>query len=172
MAPTNAFHNSRRPGRFRQAASLLGKEIREAGESRGFTVSRVLTHWSEIVGEELARSARPVEISYGREGLGATLTVLTTGAMAPIVEMQKPAIKDRVNACYGYAAISRVRVTQTSPTGFSEGRAEFKAAPTALGAPSEQLKSKADALASQVEDNGLRSALSALAANVLKRNSP
>ncbi len=49
---------------------------------------------------------RPVKVGYPREGLGATLTLLTRAADAPMVQMQLPVIKDKVNACYGYAAIS------------------------------------------------------------------
>jgi len=115
----------RRMRGFEQASSLLSTRIREAGEARGFAVTRLLTHWEEIAGPAIASIARPVEISYGRGGFGATLTLLTTGAQAPMLEMQKEALREKVNATYGYAAISRVRITQTAPTGFSEGHAEF-----------------------------------------------
>ena len=57
---------------FKRTATLLGDRIRKAGESRGFAVSRVLTHWAEIVGSDLAQMCRPVEVSYGRGGFGAT----------------------------------------------------------------------------------------------------
>ena len=35
---------------------------------------------------------------YGKGGMGATLTLLTTGPMAPMVEMQKERLRERVNA--------------------------------------------------------------------------
>ena len=154
---------------FAQTSSLLQGRIRKASESRGFAVSRVLTHWPEIVGEATAAIARPVEVGYGRGGLGATLTILTTGPHAPMVEMQKAAIRDKVNACYGYNAISRIRITQTAPTGFAEGQASFagRARPAAPAArpPSPE----ASALARDVADTELRLAIEALAANVLSR---
>lgn len=163
---------TRRKG-FRQAASLLGREIREAGESRGFAVSRVLTHWADIAGAELAEHTQPVDISYGRDGFGATLTVLTTGAYAPMVDMQRTQLKDRVNACYGYAAIARIKVTQTAPQGFADGRAVFQAAASEQQSPvvSPEQKARAVRLAAPVEDDGLRKALSALGTNIIKRNS-
>ncbi len=73
---------------FKLTATLLTDRIRLAGETRGFAVSRVLTGWPEIVGDDIAAIARPVNVSYGRGGFGATLTVLTTGAQAPMLEMQ------------------------------------------------------------------------------------
>ena len=59
---------------FAQTASLLAPRIRAAAEGRGFAVTRLLTHWAEIVGEAIAAAARPVNVSYGRDGFGATLT--------------------------------------------------------------------------------------------------
>ena len=105
------------PGRrmrgFEAASGLLRDKIRSLGESRGFAVSRLLTHWAEVVGDEVAATARPVKIGYGKGGMGATLTLLTTGAVAPVLQMQLPAIREKVNACYGFNAISRIHITQT-----------------------------------------------------------
>ena len=158
----------KRRGGFKRAATLVQSRIRSAGESRGFAVSRLLTHWPDIVGPDIARAARPVEVTYGR-GIGATLTILTTGAEAPMLEMQKETIRERVNACYGYAAISRVRLTQTAATGFSEGRADFDHAPKApqQDIVPEAVQQKANAAASGVSDPSLRSALERLGTHIL-----
>ncbi len=155
---------------FEHASHLMQKDIRKAGETRGFAVTRLLTHWAEIVGEQTAKMARPVKVSYGREGLGATLTVLTTGAQAPMLQADLPRIKDRVNACYGYAAISRIRITQTAPTGFAEGQVVFGHRPSAPQGPDPASKSRARDLALGVADDSLRCALEALGANVYARS--
>ncbi|MGB3278029.1 MAG: DUF721 domain-containing protein, partial [Pseudorhodobacter sp.] len=117
--------NTRRMRGFEAASGLLKERIRTAGEARGFAVTRLLTAWAEIVGADVAAITRPVKVGYGKGGLGATLTLLTTSANGPMVQMQLPAIKEKVNACYGYAAISRITITQTAPSGFAEGQAEF-----------------------------------------------
>ena len=142
--------------------------IRQASEGRGFSQSRVLTHWAEIVGQDVARCAQPVNVSYAKGGLGATLTLLTTGAHAPILEMQKEQIRERVNACYGYGAISRVRITQTAPTGFGDERASFRHAPR-TSTPDSTVRDAAKALAQNCRDDELREALVALGANVLSK---
>jgi len=156
---------------FERTASLLTTRIRKAGEARGFAVSRLLTHWEEVVGPEIAAIARPVEVSYGRSGgFGATLVLLTTGAQAPMLEMQKERIREKVNATYGYAAISRVRITQTAPTGFAEGQAQFtRASPPAPVQPDPEIAARAHQTTAGVHDENLRTALESLAQNVLSR---
>ncbi|MEL6570052.1 MAG: DciA family protein [Pseudomonadota bacterium] len=154
---------------FARASGLMQPRIRKASEDRGFAVSRLLTHWAEVVGDATAQIATPVNVSYTKGGMGATLTVLTTGAHAPMLEMQKDQIRDKVNACYGYRAISRVRITQTAPTGFADGKVQFKARPK----PNVQLSPDAEAAASKmsgdVTNPELRLALAQLGAKVLSK---
>jgi len=156
---------------FKRTSALLQPSIRRAAESRGFAQTRLLTHWPEVAGEAIAAIARPVDISYGRQGMGATLTLLTTGAQAPVLEMQKEALRERINAVYGYNAIARIRLTQTAPTGFAEGQADFthrhKATPTA---PAPETRARAEEIVAPVADDSLRAALERLAHNVLTRS--
>jgi len=157
---------------FSQTSRLLQGRIRTASEARGFAVTRLLTHWDEIVGQATAQIARPVNVSYGREGMGATLTILTTGPQAPMLEMQKEQIREKVNACYGYRAISRVRITQTAPTGFAEGQAVFgNAPPKTEPRPDPKIADAAAAATCNVKNADLRLALEALANNVLRKQS-
>mgnify|MGYP001823974319 CR=1 FL=1 len=167
--------NAKKPRRsrgFRQAGALVEREIREIGETRGFAVSKLLTHWAEIAGEGLAGRTRPVDVRYGRSGLGATLTVLTTGAEAPMVEMEKEKLRARVNACYGYNAISRIKITQTAPTGFAEGKADFDHAKTRTEPepPAAADIARAARTAAPVDNPELRAALENLGARILSRH--
>lgn len=165
----------RKPGTgkgFARAAQILSGQIRKAGETRGFAVTRLLTHWTEIAGEDIAAIARPVEVSYGREGFGATLLLLTTGPNAPILEMQKDKLRERVNATYGYNAISRIRITQTHATGFAEGHVDFEHRPkTPQSAPPDPaVKRVASQATGDIADSSLRTALETLGENVLSRS--
>ncbi len=164
---SNAQTKRRKRG-FEQAGALASGRIRKASETRGFAVSRLLTHWADVVGPDVARVARPVEVKYGR-GFGATLTLLTTGAEAPMLEMQKDAIRERVNACYGYAAIQKVRITQTAATGFAEGRAVFEPA-QARKVAERAVTPEAERATRHIEDKGLRAALERLGTNVLSHS--
>ena len=157
---------------FEPAFGLMKQAVRVAGESRGFAVARLLTHWAEVAGEDMARKTRPVKIGYGKGGMGATLTLLVKASEAPMVQMALPVLKERVNSVYGYAAISHIHLTQTAATGFAEGQAEFTPAPKAAKAPDPVTRAKAEAVAGVVADPGLRAALEQLAENILTRRRP
>ncbi len=155
---------------FKRTSALLTGRIRTASESRGFAQSKLLTHWAEVVGDDIAAIAHPVEVSYARGGMGATLTLLTTGAQAPMLEMQKEQLRSKVNSVYGYNAIARIRVTQTAPTGFAEGQVAF--GHRKADAPKEvdpSLKARAVETTAPVADEGLRAALERLGTNVLTK---
>lgn len=159
---------TRRQRGFEPAGGLVREPIRAVGEARGFAVARLLTHWAEVAGEEMALKTRPVKIAYGK-GFGATLTLLVKAAEAPMVQMALPVLQERVNAVYGYAAVSHIHLTQTAPTGFAEGQAEFAPKPKAAPEPAPELKARAVEVAAAIGDADLRAALEQLGQNILNR---
>lgn len=163
----------RRMRGFEPAAQLIAARVRNVGESRGFAVARLLTHWPEVVGPEIAAHSRPVRISHGK-GMGATLTLLVAGARAPLVQMQLEQIRDKVNACYGFNAVSRIVLTQTAPVGFgqegfAEGQAEFIAAPRRPAPPDPARVAQAEGIAHGFDNPALSAAMRQLALNILSR---
>ncbi len=169
--PKTANQSERRIRGFERTSGLVQGQIRKASEKRGFAETRLLTHWVEIVGEDVSNMAIPVNVGYAQGGFGATLTLLTTGSFAPMLQAELPKIKDKVNACYGYAAIARIRITQTAPTGFAEGKVAFRPAPKATPVgPDPKTAAAAQEVAAKVNDDSLRQALEALGQNVLSRN--
>lgn len=168
-APVPQPNPQRRMRGFEATFGFVKDPIRAVGEKRGFAVTRLLTHWPDVVGQDLALTTRPVKIGYSRDGFGATLTVLVSSAHAPMVQMQLPKIIERVNAVYGYAAISKISLTQTAPTGFAEGQAEFSPAPKVAKAVDPAIRAQAVETAAPIGDAGLRAALEALAQNILTR---
>jgi hypothetical protein len=169
MAPPRQTEtpDTRRRRGFERASSLVAAHLRAPAEKRGFAEARLLTHWADIVGAEIAEVAVPLRISYGR-GFGGTLVLLTTGANAPVLEMRGSEIVEKVNACYGYRAVVRIQVTQTAPTGFSEGRVAFghKPPPPAKEPDPARLAAATEGL-DGIENEGLRAALEALARKVV-----
>jgi len=153
----------------RRVSSLVERDMRRLGEKRGFSETKLLTHWEEIVGSETAAICRPVKVGFPRGGFGAVLTVLTTGAQAPMLNMQLPRIVEKVNACYGYNAISRITLTQTAPTGFADGQAEFTPQRKSKPAPSAEAKAQDRRQTADVGDTGLRDSLERLAANIISK---
>ena len=169
---TSPSNYAKRGKGFTRTSTLLRGRIRDASASRGFAQSQLLTRWDETVGPDIARIARPVEVTYARGGMGATLVLLTTGANAPMLEMEKEKLRTRVNGVYGYNAIARIRITQTAPTGFADGKVAFGAAPKpqAPDGPSPEDRAAAAKAVAPVEDNSLRIALENLGANIKSRS--
>lgn len=168
MASTQQLPPKRRKRGFETAGALLAQDLRGPAEKRGFADARLLTHWPEIVGEATAAIALPVKITHGR-GFGGTLVLLTTGGNAPVLEMQKEALVDKVNACFGYRAVSHVHITQTAPTGFAEGKVAFQKARTPKRDPDPAKLAKVLDGSETIENDGLREALARLARNVLTK---
>ncbi|MBU2980417.1 DUF721 domain-containing protein [Lentibacter algarum] len=167
----NKATNKRGRG-FKRAVTLMNGQIKSVSQQRGFAVSRLLTHWEEIAGSDIAAISRPVEVNYGKGALGATLCLLTTGSNAPLLEMQKVKLREKVNATYGYNAISRIRITQTHARGFAEGQVDFvhRKGAAAVKAVDPEIAREVNEHAAQVGDDGLREALAALGQNVLSKH--
>lgn len=168
-APQTKTNSPKRRSRgFLQTNGLLAQPIRVASEKRGFAETRLLTQWVEIVGEDTARMARPVKVGYAKQGFGASLTILCKGSDAPMVQMQIPQIIERVNACYGYNAIARIKLTQTAPTGFHEPQTTFTHKPVEPKITPAQREVIETAL-QDVADSGLKKSLQLLGENIAKR---
>ena len=80
----------------------------------GFTQVELITHWSDIMGTELALGVKPVRLTFpAKDRMNGTLHVRTAGgAFALLLEHQKGRIMERVNTYFGYPAISDIRIVQ------------------------------------------------------------
>jgi len=108
---------------FVRASSAAKGMIRPALTKRGFSEPRLLVEWDSVVGEQIEGLCRPVKLGYAsKQGMGGTLTVGALGASALEVQHLTPQIIERVNAHYGYRAISRIRLVQLGPEAFEEHR--------------------------------------------------
>ena len=154
---------------FKKASVLLKKNIQKVSESRGFAQSRVLTHWSEIVGEEISSVSIPTKVSYKTDGLGATLTILTSGSSGPILEMQKEFIRTKINAVYGYNAVQKIKITQSSPLALIRKNENPKSVIPKKNKPKVEISTSLEKAVNEIEDKNLRQALEELAINVFTK---
>lgn len=76
-------------------------------------LGRLVTHWPEIVGKDLADYAQPVKIRYrkvpGSKQPEASLDIATTTAQATILHYRKDLILERINQIFGEKLISAIR---------------------------------------------------------------
>ena len=153
---------------FRRGRAILPPRVRSIAASRGVDVARLLSNWRELVGGEIAEICRPVGVDGGRGGLDATLTILSSGARAPELDMQRETIRERINAACGRAAIGRVRITQSAAAGVF-GAQPPKAEPKPVPAPDPAAARMAAQMVPQSGDAELRTCLEELALNVIRR---
>ncbi len=110
----------------------------------GFVQSSVVSRWREIVGERYAHASVPESIRFpqGKRQDG-TLTLLVTGAHAPMMSHVTTVIIERVNRFFGYSAVAKVVIRQgTVPKRPAARKAvELVALPVELG---QSLKTIAD----------------------------
>ena len=80
----------------------------------GFTQVELIAHWSDIMGNELAIGVKPIRLTFpAKDRMHGMLHVRTAGgAFALLLEHQKGRIIERVNAYFGYPAVSNLKVEQ------------------------------------------------------------
>ncbi|WP_232476254.1 DUF721 domain-containing protein [Flavisphingomonas formosensis] len=102
-----------RSNRPRAVADMLPDIGRAAFRRFGFVQSAVVTRWAEIVGERYAGVSTPESIRFpqGRRAEGV-LTLVVESAHAPMLQHVAPAIIERVNRFFGYAAVARLAIRQ------------------------------------------------------------
>ena len=69
-------HKKRGKRGFKSASSLLQGHIQKASETRGFAVSKLLTNWSEIIGDDIADIAKPVKSQLWTRGIRSRTSVI------------------------------------------------------------------------------------------------
>ncbi len=102
-----------RTNRARAVADIVPDVGRAAFRKFGFVQSSVVSRWSEIVGERYAHASAPESIRFphGKREQGV-LTVVATGAHAPMMQHVAPTLIERVNRFFGYAAVVKVVIRQ------------------------------------------------------------
>lgn len=162
---------------FRHASETARGAVDQIVGRSGFAEADVLLRWEEIAGDTLAKSCQPVKVHYGaNRNLGATLIVQADSGRAPEVSHLAPRIVERVNRFYGYRAISRLKVTQSTGYGVKRPNPGFAESQTAFAGPasSDQPEIRPDAsdLASSIQNEELRAALELMGSHVLNRSKP
>lgn len=98
--------------------ATLAPEIRaitkKALGARGFAGSDILEFWEDIVGTDLARGVAPQKLTFEKDNrTHGTLVVKSAGgAFAMLFEHQKERVMQRINAFFGYPAVSRIKIVQ------------------------------------------------------------
>lgn len=119
-----------RKGGARPIGAFVEKALDSAARARGFATTALLSDWRAIAGAELARYTMPDRIiwprrrdhwddadadnpkSRGHRRDGATLVLRIEGPRAIEVQHRGTQILERINAYFGYRAVTEMRFLQ------------------------------------------------------------
>ena len=105
---------SRRKGRTRRLNAVTSALIGPALRARGITINRIITQWHLIAGAA-AEWCEPAAIRFPQNKTDdGTLTLNVTSGRGPEVQMMTGELIRRVNQVFGYAAVSRITISQTT----------------------------------------------------------
>lgn len=172
MKPENAQaeqEKDRHAKGFTHAAAFVKGRFRTAAAKRGFASTRILTHWPEVAGAEIASMSQPMAVAFDKKTCENILTLLTTGAFAQQVSMSAPLILERVNAEFGFRAVDRIRVTQSWKGQWAKPAAVQKSGERQPNpsAPKDRLAAE---IVDGIEDAALRKSLAELGRHILGRS--
>ena len=162
--------------RDRAGAKPLGQfvpgVIGETLAARGLSEASLITDWPAIVGESIARAARPIALQWpprgarrdpGAPAAGATLVMRVDSAFALEAQHNSAVILARVNAHLGWRCVEKIAFRQ----GPLPPLARTRPAPSR---PSAEAQARAGECASGIEDDGLRAAVTRLGAHAIEKD--
>jgi hypothetical protein len=107
--------------------SLTKAAFRNTQGGRGFAEAGLITEWASIVGADVARMSRPLQLAFRQgERKGGVLTIACGGAAALELQHLKPQILDRINSHFGYAAIAELRFKQGGAAPTAKAKSRFR----------------------------------------------
>jgi hypothetical protein len=146
-----------RRGRMRPIAAELPGLVGKPMGRRGFGEGGLIANWAAVVGEEVARHAKPLRLSFPRgERRAGGLVLRVRSAYAVELQHMAPQLLERINGYLGYGAVARLK--------FEQGRLP-RPRPPALNTPGSLDPAEERRLArdlGRIADPGLRDALEAL----------
>ena len=105
-----------RTKKMKRLSTIVGPMIAPSAKARGFAIERIVSHWRDIVGD-MSSWCRPDAVSFPRDSrTDGTLRLQITSGRGPQAQAMSDLIIDRVNANFGYRAISRISLVQTLST--------------------------------------------------------
>lgn len=160
------------PRGSRALGSFVPGLTKKAFEKYGFSAATLITDWATIVGKDLAGYTAPERLKWpkfvetyaeteadakGRPG--ATLDLKVEPARALEVEYRRAQIAERINAYFGYRAIEKIRLFQSTIEKPISRKIRKPLASDIQPLPN-------------IADDGLRAALEAMGAGIRGRKKP
>ena len=104
-----------RLNKMRRLSTMIEPMVAPSANERGFAISRLISHWHDIVGDTAAW-CRPADIQFPRGSRNnGTLKLQIASGRGPQAQAMSAQIIDQVNAAFGYQAVGRITLAQNLP---------------------------------------------------------
>jgi hypothetical protein len=99
-------------------------------------LGRIVTHWPDIIGADMATRTQPMKIHYRKaktdkdgkkEKARATLEIGASSADCAVLQMQKGLILERINQVFGDAWVEDIKFAHIAPPAKSVAKSRKKA---------------------------------------------
>jgi hypothetical protein len=146
----------------KQLSYAVSKVTRKSCSKKFISVGRILAHWDQIMGEEMAKHAQPIKVQYRkpknrREKPSATLEIATPSAQASLLHYQIDLILERINRIFGERWITAIKFVHIPAN--SSKKSSFRNQKPRLSA---QEKAELDAVLENISDPEMRLRLESL----------
>lgn len=150
---------------LKSVQEFLPAVAKPAFERYGFSSAEILTNWAAYAGADIASYTAPERLKWPRAGdgekTGATLVLRVSGARALELQHKMPQLLERVNAAFGYRAVTTIRILQAPLPDKPKPKVQRS-----------QPEAKHHEKLAHVADARLRDALALMLAGVEARNAP
>ena len=159
-------------------ARFIPNVTKKVFQKHGFSSAALVADWSDIVGASLAGQCLPERLKWPRAAkpqgkdapptrpTGATLILRTDAAYALEIEYASAQILERINAYFGYRAITTLKIVQ-GPFGDTAGTNPSIIPQRRPRHTDPQVAESVDAAISGIQDDGLKAALARMRKSVL-----
>lgn len=152
-------------GGVKKLNRLLPKEAKTAFKKFGFSQTRIISQWKDVVGKEMAAASQPRKMWFPRGArAGGTLDIMVDAGWALELQHLEPLMIERINSFFGYAAVAKITITQ-GPTGLAKPKAKEKD-PVLTPERNQELEE----LISSTKDDDLRETLKRLGTGIMAKS--
>ena len=108
--------NQRTTGDLQALSQVLMPLTKKIVGKNGFAEIEIITHWSEIIGNQLAQYSMPQKIIFPRneKNNGCLHLAVPSGAFAIEIQHREKYILEKINTYFGYHAVSTLKIIQNS----------------------------------------------------------
>src|SRR3989338_6870468 len=88
------------------------KVVQPVFKTRGLMEGKIITHWSNIVGEKISQLSLVEKITFHKgKKVEGTLHLRVTSSGACLLQYAQDLVLERVNIFFGYKALSKLHMT-------------------------------------------------------------